>query len=65
MEGTTMAETAAETFGSYSTEDVIFLLKDLSAYELEGATENREKRFSQASITVKRFRLNTSLQPTI
>ncbi|TYS49202.1 cysteine protease StiP family protein [Bacillus infantis] len=44
MEGTTMAETAAETFGSYSSEDVIFLLKDLSAYELEGATENREKK---------------------
>jgi hypothetical protein len=44
MEGTTMAETAAAAFGSYSTEDVIFLLKDLSAYELEGATENREKK---------------------
>ncbi|USK53409.1 cysteine protease StiP family protein [Cytobacillus solani] len=30
-------------FGSYHENDVIFLLKDLSSYELEGTTENREK----------------------
>lgn len=29
--------------GSYSTEDVLFLLKDLSDVELEGTTEKREK----------------------
>lgn len=30
-------------FGSYDKNDVVFLLKDLSFYELEGATEDREK----------------------
>lgn len=30
--------------GSYSEEDVVFLLKDLSSVQLEGATELREKR---------------------
>ncbi len=31
-------------FGSYSKEDVVFLLKDLSNIQLEGSTEDREKR---------------------
>lgn len=30
--------------GSYSEKDVKFLLKDLSALDLEGTTESREKR---------------------
>lgn len=30
-------------FGSYHENDVVFLLKDLSGYELEGTTEHREK----------------------
>lgn len=30
-------------FGSYHENDVVFLLKDLSSYELEGTTEHREK----------------------
>lgn len=32
----------AVSFGSYSSKDVIFLLKDLSGHELEGAAEERE-----------------------
>ncbi|WP_102274856.1 cysteine protease StiP family protein [Cytobacillus massiliigabonensis] len=31
-------------FGSYHENDVVFLLKDLSSYELEGTTEHREKK---------------------
>lgn len=31
-------------FGSYDEKDVIFLLKDLSNYELEGSIEHREKK---------------------
>lgn len=30
-------------FGSYDEEDVIFLLKDLSNYRLEGSIEQRER----------------------
>ncbi|MGV3265741.1 cysteine protease StiP family protein [Cytobacillus pseudoceanisediminis] len=33
----------AEKFGSYSKDDVVFLLKDLSRYSLEGSIEQREK----------------------
>lgn len=33
----------ADKFGSYSKDDVIFLLKDLSGYSLEGSIEQREK----------------------
>ncbi|MGG0892585.1 cysteine protease StiP family protein [Cytobacillus horneckiae] len=32
-----------QKFGSYDRDDVVFLLKDLSDYNLEGATEQREK----------------------
>lgn len=35
---------SVKRFGSYQTDDVIFLLKDLSNLELEGSTEEREKR---------------------
>ncbi|MCM3704869.1 MULTISPECIES: cysteine protease StiP family protein [Cytobacillus] len=33
----------ADKFGSYSKDDVVFLLKDLSGYSLEGTVEQREK----------------------
>jgi len=42
-----MEPKAKKRFGSYSKEDVVFLLKDLSDVELEGKTEEREKNIQK------------------
>lgn len=52
-------------FGSYNSEDVIFLLKNLNGIILEGSTEEREKRFKVEHIIAKHYQSNIIHQNSI